>query len=660
MNGRPPPVAGAPAGQDPSAARFAVMAAVVAALLIVLGGRLAWVQLVSSAGYREVATGNRIRIIETPAPRGRILDVNGRVLAGSRESLTVTLDWEPLVELDAADRFGVFLQVADELTMSGHRTDADDLARTFDRARRQALRPVVLAEDVDPELWISLTERNLPGFSVAPVPIRTYPFGVSAAHLLGYVGTVVDETEAVALNRAAPGDGYRAGTEIGRAGLERIFERRLRGTPEVRRVEVDSRNRVVRTVEITQAARPGQDLHLTLDVDLQVAAEEALAEQLAAVSEDPETPAPAGSFVVLDPRDGAVLAMVSLPSFDPSSFVLGLGGAEADRLFTDQTRPFLNRAINGLYPAGSTFKPIPAYAALTSGARSQFEVWDDRGTYRLSGCRGVDGTKGCVFRNAKGLVMGPVDLREALTRSSDTYFYSLGEKFWVERDRYGEDIIQQTAARFGLGQPSGVELPSEAAGRLPSPTTRQADHDQYPNAFPDPRWYTGDNVNLAIGQGDLLVTPLQLANMYGTLATGGTRYQPRLVERLEDGGTGETLLVFEPRLVTDERLDAQSTTAIIEGLLDVPVDGTAAQAFAGFDHGSFPLAAKTGTAEVNNKADNSLFAGFGPWPEPTYAFAVIIEEGGFGGVAAAPVARAFFDRVLGVEDPPPLTAGAGR
>ncbi len=635
---------------DPSSARFALMALMVALLMVLLGGRLAWVQLVSSAGYREVATGNRIRIVETPAARGRIIDVDGQILAGSRQSLTVTLDWESLVDFDADDRRVIFDQVSDELIRAGHQIDPDDLADTFDRARRQALRPVVLAEDVDTGLWISLTERNLPGFSVAPVPIRTYPFGVSAAHLLGYVGTVVDDVEATSLNRAAPGDRYRAGTEIGRAGLERIFERQLRGTPEVRRVEVDSRNRVIRTVEITQAAQPGQDLHLTLDIGLQVAAEQALAEQLALVSQDPDTPAPAGSFVVLNPNDGAVLAMASLPGFDPSSFVLGLGGAEADRLFTDQTRPFLNRAINGLYPAGSTFKPIPAYAAMTSGARSENEVWNDRGTYRLSGCRGSAGTKGCVFRNAKGLVMGPVDLREALTRSSDTYFYSLGEKFWVERERYGEDIIQETAARFGLGQPSGVELPSEASGRVPSPTTRQADHDQYPQAYPDPRWYTGDNVNLAIGQGDLLVTPMQLANMYSTLAAGGVLHQPRLVERLAAAGTGSTVLQFEPRVVSTEPLEAAPVEAIIDGLLAVPTTGTAAQAFAGFDHRRFPLAAKTGTAEVNDKADNALFAGFGPWPNPEYAFAIIIEEGGFGGVAAAPVARTFFDTILAPDE----------
>lgn len=641
-----PPPGSTMGDQDPSSSRFLVMALTVAMLMTVLGGRLAWVQLVSSAGYREVATGNRIRVIETPAPRGRVLDTNGRVLAGSRDSLTVTMDWESLVDLGQAGRNEVFLQVSDELGRAGHQVSVPDLERTFDRARRQALRPVAIAEDVEDGLWISLSERNLPGFEVTPIPIRTYPYGVSAAHVLGYVGTVVDEDEAVALNRAAPGDSYRAGTEIGRAGLERIFERQLRGTPEVRRVEVDSKNRVIRTVEITQPATPGQDLHLTLNIDLQTAAENALAEQLAAISQDPDTPAPAGSFVVLDPRDGAVLVMTSFPDFDPSSFVLGLGGEEADRLFTDQTRPFLNRAINGLYPAGSTFKPIPAYAALTSGARGQHEVWNDRGSYRLSGCRGAAGAKGCVFRNAKGLVMGPVDLREALTRSSDTYFYSLGEKFWVERDRFGEEIIQATSTRFGLGQPTGVELPGEAAGRVPSPTTRQADHDQYPQAFPDPRWYTGDNVNLAIGQGDLLVTPLQLANLYGTLAAGGVLHQPRLVDRLEDPNTGETLLSFQPRVVIDDQLESESTGAIIDGLLAVPTTGTAANAFAGFDHQRFPLAAKTGTAEVNDKADNALFAGFGPWPDPRYAFAIIIEEGGFGGVAAAPVARAFFDFVL--------------
>lgn len=630
---------------------FNVVAVVVAIGFALLVGRLAHVQLLSAPTYRDISTGNRVRVIETPAPRGRILDAEGRVLAGSRTSYTVTMDWEALVDLSEAERRDSFGILADELAIEGHEADAVDIESTFERARTQALQPVVLAEDIDPRLWISLTERDLPGITVEARPVRTYPYGSAAAHTIGYLGTVRDDDEADALNRADPAHRYRAGSEVGRAGLERIFERRLRGIPEIRQVEVDSRNRVVRTIEVTQAARAGNDVHLTLDVDLQRAAEQALQQQLNQTAQDPDTPAPAGSFVVLDPTDGAVLALASFPGFDPTDFVFGLGDPAAEDLFSNPYEPFLNRAINGLYPAGSTFKPIPAYAAITSGARGQYEQWDDQGSFRLSGCRTTAASKGCVFRNARGVVMGPVAVREALTRSSDTYFYSLGELFWVDQDRYGPEIIQETAIRFGLGQPTGIELPSEAEGRVPGPEQRRQDHQQYPAAFPDPEWYTGDNVNLSIGQGDLLVTPLQLANLYATVAAEGQRYQPRLVDRLADGSTGETLLAFTPRLADDQPLDAEATAAIIDGLLAVPRTGTAMAAFDGFDHNLFPLAAKTGTAEVNGKADMALFAGFGPWPEPRYAFAVVLEESGFGGVAAAPVVRRFFDWVVADADP---------
>lgn len=637
--------------------RLGLMATMVALALALLGGRLAYLQLLGGPDYRDIATGNRIRVIETPAPRGRILDAEGRVLAGSRASYTVTMDWEALVALDRDRRRSVFAELSMELELDGHPMDTEVMSARFDRARIQALEPVVLAQDVSTELWITLTEKRLPGIAVEARPVRTYPYGRVASHVLGYMGTVSDEEESAALNRIDSGRRYRPGSEIGRAGLERIFERQLRGVPEVRQVEVDAQNRVVRTVEVSQRAAPGNDVHLTIDVDLQRAAEDALRSQLVRTRTDPDTPAPAGSFVVLDPLDGGVVALVSLPGFDPAAFVFGLAGEQADALFSGPGDPFLNRAINGLYPAGSTFKPIPAYVALTSGARGQYEMWNDRGSHRLAGCRASAGTKGCVFRNAGGAVMGPVDLRAALTRSSDTYFYSLAEKLWLERERYGDEIMQDMSRRFGLGQPTGIELPGEAAGRVPGPRQRQADHDRYPDAYPDPRWYTGDNVNLSIGQGDLLVTPLQLANLYAMLAAGGARYQPRLVDRLVDAVGGRTVLDFAPRQTAGEPLDPASRAAIVDGLRAVPINGTGAAAFVDFPTEVFPVAAKTGTAEIAGKADNALFAGFAPVSEPRYAFAVVMEESGFGGVAAAPVARRFLDWVLADEAGDPLIAG---
>ncbi|MEM9563849.1 MAG: penicillin-binding protein 2 [Actinomycetota bacterium] len=631
--------------------RFDVMALVAAALFAVLVVRLTQVQLVAAPDHRDVAAGNRVRVIESPAPRGRLLDAGGRVLAGNRSVFQVTLDWERLVDLDPGRRRGVLLDAADELAAAGATVTADDLAGIYERARRQVLEPVIVADDITPELWIALAERSLPGIDVVAVPRRTYPNGRAAAHVIGYLGSVVDDIEAARRNRRDPGHRYRAGDPVGRTGLEKLFEAQLRGVPEVRRVEVDSANRVVRTIEVVQPARAGHDVHLTIDLDLQLLAAHSLAAELDRLRDD--VPARAASMVVVDPTTGAVPALVSFPDFDPTVFVAGLGSDEADALFADPNDPFLNRAIDGLYPAGSTFKPITAYAALETGLRQAGTVWDDRGSYRLVGC---DGGAGCRFRNAGGVRMGPVDLRAALARSSDTYFYSLGERLWLERTRVGDEALQDTARRFGLGSPTGIELPGEAAGRVPTPEARRAAHDAAPTAFPDPRWYTGDSVNLAIGQGELLATPLQLANLYAAVVSDGARHQPRLVDRVVDGVTGEPVVVFAPRVDAGPTLATDLLDPIVDGLLDVPVRGTAAAAFAGFPHDRFALAAKTGTAEVDDHTDYALFAGAGPLPDPTIAFAVVIEEGGFGGDAAAPVARRFLDGVLNPElvapDPP--------
>lgn len=628
--------------------RFDVLALLVAVLMVALFGRIVHVQLVVAPEFRDIASGNRIRVIETPAPRGRLLDAQGRVLAGTRISYDVTLDWQGLAELDGDERRSVLLHAADELRAGGHPTSVDALEERFGLARRQALEPVVLVADVGVELWLTLSERGLPGIDVVANPVRTYPNGPVAAHVIGYLGSVVDGDEANRLNRLDPAHTYRAGSEVGRSGLERLLERHLRGTPEIRRIEVDSANRVVRTVEIVQPARPGHDVHLTIDLDRQRLAEDALATELQRLR-DEAMPAPAASMVVIDPRDGSVPALVSWPGFDPGVFVSGLGSEEAERLFAEPDDPFLNRAIGGLYPAASTFKPVTAYASLEAGLRRAGDLWHDEGVYELSSCRG-SGAGGCRFRNARGAVLGPVDLTSAIALSSDTYFYALGERLWLDRARLGDDALQRTANRFGLGSATGIELPGESSGRVPTPAARQRNHDQAPAAFPDPRWYTGDSVNLAIGQGELLVTPIQLANLYATLAAGGIRHQPRLVERVVDTVTGDVVLDFATRTAEAGPLDPAAVGAIVDGLRGAATRGTAAAAFAGFPHDRFPLAVKTGTAEVRGKEDFALFAGFGPVSEPRYAFAVVIEEAGFGGEAAAPVARRFLDGALLIDE----------
>ncbi len=635
-----------------------LLTALVFATLIV---RMWSLQVVSADAYDDLAAGNRTRLIQSEGPRGRILDLNGRALADTGVTLTVVLDPSIVGGLAVPEREALFDELAIELVHGGHAVTAADLNAAYQATIGFSVQPIVVVADIDPGLWIVLEERNFPAVEVQPRPIRTYPFGSLASHVIGHLGTVADDDEVDRLNaepQAAPKP-YLPGDVIGRAGLEQVFETALRGTPEIKRVEIDAENRVVRTVEVVQEAAPGSDVHLTIDLDLQRTAEESIETQLiearrrsaeagAGGCDDCQSlAAPAGSLVAVRPDDGSVVALASYPTYDPSWFVAGLSQSQADTLFQDPHRPLLNRAVAGQYPAGSTFKPVTAYSAVTTGARTPGERWNDLGRHELTGCRSAE-RAGCVFRNAGSVAMGPVDLPAALARSSDTYFYSLGERFWSEREVFGDTPVQDTAELFGLGAETGIGLPQEQDGFVPTPDRREADGGQ---------WYTGDNVNLAIGQGDLLVTPLQLANVYATLATGGDRYQPRLVSHLTNGATGVIEQVFEPVELASAALEPTALGPIQDGLIGATTAGTAVSAFIGFPLAQYPIAGKTGTAQVDGRGDYALFVGYGPMPAPEIVVAVVLEEAGFGGHAAAPAARSLLDEALVADTASVATSG---
>ncbi len=626
--------------------RFGALAMVAVLVFASLYGKLWFLQIMSSADFEQSATSNRERDIIVEAPRGRILDAKGRVLAGRRESLVVTLDWTTLRDIDAEERGEVFAAVAGELNEAGLKTKTSDLATTYTRARDGSLKPVIVAEDVGEQVWILIQERAYPGFQVERRWVRTYPYGDIGAHIVGYTGSVRSREQADTLNADNEDKTYLPGDALGIAGIEKIFEQTLRGVPEVRRVEIDANNRVIRTAEVLQASVPGNDIHLTVDIDLQYAAEQILADELrlARRREAGEGNLPhvgeAGSLVALDVTDGSVVALASFPTYDPSDFIFGISTEQFEFLENRQDKPLFDRATRGLYPAGSTFKVATAYAALESGLRTEWEIWEDEGVYDIDEC-----TAGCRFRNAGSAVMGPVDLREALERSSDTYFYAVGAEAWENQTQVGQTPIQDAAALLGLGAPTGIALPNEAEGRVPTPENRLEEFGT--------DWFAGDNVIMAIGQGEVAVTPLQLANAYATLATGGTRYQPRLVERASDAETGETTLEVRVIESAGEPLDPAFLAAIRDGLFRVPASGTAAEAFAGFPLDQYPIAGKTGTAEVTGKADFALFAGFGPGLNPKYAVSAVLEESGFGGDAAAPAVRRFFELLAGIEPTPP-------
>ena len=419
-------------------------------------------------------------------------------------------------------------------------------------------------------------------------------------------------------------------------------------------MQVDSANRVVGEVESEAIdAKPGSDVRLTIDIDLQAAAEKALEEKLLERREEANDdgllyPAPAGAVVLEDPRDGDLLAVASYPTYDPAEFLGGISQERFSVLNSEENgAPLFSRAIQGTYAPASTWKLVTAFAALDSGMITPETTFEDQGTYVLTDCSGSS----CAPSNAGGVSYGTVDLRRALTVSSDVFFYWIGETLWRE-ESLPANGIQDTATLFGFGEETGVPLP-EASGAVPTPEEREAQKEEIEAADPDayiPGWRAGDNVNLAIGQGDLLVTPLQLTNAYAIIANGGTRFQPNIADAVVeiDRQTGEQTVLqdFGPREANRVELPAAHRDPVMEGLQGVTTDeeGTAFEVFEGFDPG-WPVAGKTGTAEVASKEDTSLFVGFGPVETPRVVATVVLEESGFGSEAAAPVVRRLLDLV---------------
>jgi penicillin-binding protein 2 len=543
---------------------------VCALAFLALLARLLHLQVAERPALAARAADNRERSLVVEAPRGRILDRNGKVLVGNRAAYRVALSRSVPEERRPA----LLRRLAPLLG----RTDAD-LAHALENPRVSTLAAVPLAEDVGPEVVLTIREwpERFAGVEIVSHPRRHHPYGMLAAHVLGTVGE----------------DG-------GRSGVEGLSDAALAGRPGVDRLEVDSRGRVVRRLD-RRPPTAGGDVRLTVDVGVQAAAETALAERMAAAR--PFHAAPAGAVVALDCASGDVLALASAPGFDPAAPAL-----------TGEHSPLVNRVLQGLYAPGSTFKPVTALAALTAGAVTPATVIDDHGSYRVGGR---------VFRNAQGRSYGRVDLARALAVSSDVYFYALGQRLHTEQ---GDGPVQAAARRLGLGAATGVDIGPESTGRVPGPDWKRAAHQQ--GLFPDPRWYPGDSVNLAIGQGDLLVTPLQLAVAYATLANGGVRPRPHVTAgTAADGVPGEPL--------------GPGQAAVLAGLRAAVTspEGTAAHAFEGFSHPGLDVWGKTGTAQRTGRSDTSLFAAVARADGRCVSVVAVVEEAGFGSVVAAPVVR---------------------
>ena len=645
--------------------RMGVLGVVAISLFAALFSRLWFLQVMSAPTFAVAAQENRERVVPIAPVRGRILDREGRVLADNRNSNVVTVDREAVA--DETERRVLFARVAKVLGVT-----VADLEARFNDRRYSPLLPVPLAEDVPEAIVVHIAERGdlFPGVEAKEVAVRVYPYGSRAAHVIGYIGALSD-TEFESLEA----QGYSLEDQLGKDGVEKIFEKDLRGTPGSITLEVDSQGRVLRELSRTDAIS-GRDLQLTLDLRVQALAEDTLAQALlTARTRTPEDnpnhfAAPAGSVVVLDPNDGSIVAMASYPTFDPREFI---GGIATDRyaalLDPANNFPLTNRAIAGQYAPGSTFKVITATAGLAAGVVSSGTQFLDSGSYTVPDCTG----ERCTFSNAGGHQNGWVTLPTALAASSDVYFYSIGADLWRFRDRY-DLAIQDTATNYGFGAETGVALPGEQGGRVPTPEQKQAAHDENPTAFPFGQWFTGDNVNLAVGQGEMLATPLQLANAYAAFSNGGTVFSPNIAMRIAepsslDGGLPKIDRQIGPRVLRTIGLSSNVRDPILAGLIGAvrSSDGTASPVFAGFPLEQYQIAGKTGTAQTAGKEaefDTSLFVGFGPVGAPRYVVAAVLEQSGFGADAAAPVVRRIFESLGGfaplpdVQDAPPVCVPA--
>ena len=625
--------------------RLGIVAIVSVSLFAALFARLWYLQVLEAPELALAAEANQQREIIEPAPRGRILDVNGIVLVDNRTTLEVSLDRRVLTELDEGERDDLLERLTVELASVAEPPTIESLETLLASDRFSPYTPVPVAEDVPEDVAVYLTEHQddfYGGVRVDQRAVRTYPMGTLAAHVLGYVGAINDEEFAARLDDPLL---YQLTDEIGKGGVERAYEQYLRGEPGRRVIEVDRRGNTISTLSYEPPVA-GHDVYLTIDATLQAIAETALREELEAAQGrsvgggNESNVAQAGSTVVTDPTTGAVVAMASFPTFNASTFTDGIDDVEWAALTGEGSfSPLINRAVEGQYAPGSTFKPFTAYGALTVGALAPETIVNDEGTFTLGDCRGR-----CTFRNAGSARYGAVDLRRSLAVSSDVYYYDIGARLWNERTTFGESPIQDAAITFGFGATTGIELP-ELDGRIPTPAIRAQQVGENPEVYG--RWQTGDNLNTAIGQGEVAVTPLQLANAYATIANGGQLLEPRVVDRVQRAGTepaaGPEAVVLDVESVVraEVALPPNIRQPIVDGLAGSTVDGplgvgTSASTFSSFPV-TFPVAGKTGTAQVTGKADTALFAAFAPVGAPRYAAVAILEESGFGGRAAAPV-----------------------
>jgi penicillin-binding protein 2 len=619
--------------------RLTILGVVVACLFAALFARLWYLQVISGTQAQAVAQNQGVRIVYTPAPRGRILDRNGTPIVTNRISEVVTLS------RDSAKRDPTI--IGRLATLLG--VTSASLQRNVNDQRYSPYGPIPIAQDVDVSkiIFIKEHQEEFPGVDATAQAERAYmpgELGNVAANIVGYVGQITDKELAQRKKQ-----GYQLGDQIGQTGVEAAYEDALRGQPGVTKLQVDSQGRVLGVLG-SQPPVQGHDVWLSIDLNTQKLAEESLAQGIATVQQQTDKSSggpgdkykvPAGAVSILDPRDGSVLALATNPTYSPADFVNGISTPRF-AYYQDPNNhfPLDDRTIQGQYAPGSTFKLVTAIAGLRYGIIGPTTPFVDKGFLQVGPTR---------FNNDNHQAYGQVNLQRAITVSSDAYFYNIGATLWNGRAHYGDDALQNVATDLGFGSPTGIPLPNESGGRVPDAESRKKLHASNPKAFPNGDWFTGDNVNTAIGQGDVAVTPLQLASAYATFANGGTVWQPRIALKITDQ-EGKVIQQLPPLQTRHIDLPAAWRDPMLAGFLGVVADGdgTAHAAFAGFPLAQHPIAGKTGTAQVQGKQPTSVFAAFAPATNPQFVVDAFLEEAGYGADAAAPVVRRIYDGLFGL------------
>jgi penicillin-binding protein 2 len=581
---------------------------------LLLFARFVWLQVVQHDYYRTRAEENRISLVPIVPNRGLIVDRNGVVLARNYSAYTLEITPSRVKNLDETiDGLAQVIDIQPKDRKRFHKlmTESKNFESLPIRTRL-----------TDQEVAKFIAHRfRFQGVDIKARLFRQYPQGEFASHLLGYIGRVT-ERDLEKIGEKEQEANYRGTEHFGKTGLEQHYEFDLHGQTGFEQVEVDAGGHAVRTLART-APIAGNNLMLTVDAKLQEIAEQAFGERR-------------GALVAIDPATGGVLALVSMPNYDPNLFVDGIAPSDWDQLNTSAEKPMVNRSLNGAYPPGSTFKPFMALGALTIGKRRPEQVIFDPGFYNFGNH---------TFRDDKKGGHGSVDMYKSIVVSCDTYYYMLANDM-------GIDNISNFMRQMGFGQRTGIDIEGESEGVLPSQEWKR-------KRFKKPeqqKWYAGETISIGIGQGYNAYTPIQLAQATATLANNGVMFRPHLVQHITDTKTGEKTLV-EPKPLRTVPLRPEHVDVIKRAMIGVNKEGTGARAFAGAE---YEAAGKTGTAQVyslkgekytegkvkKELRDHALFIAFAPANDPKIALAVLVENGGFGAQAAAPIARQVIDYYL--------------